>query len=105
MELELMEVTCEAHPLAFMKRPAGAVPIADMPERGQSLIWGRVPTRKSLKGGAGFLMVEDETGIADVFAPSPWYRKASVILRRPVATLLLRCERTAERTVVLKVLE
>jgi DNA polymerase III alpha subunit len=100
-ELELMEVTCEAHPLAFMKRPAGAVRIADMPESGQSLIWGRVVTGKSLKGGAGFLMVEDETGIADVFAPSPWYRKASVILRRPGATLLLRCE----RTVVLEVLE
>ena len=104
-ELELMEVTCEAHPLAFMKRPAGTTPIAYMPERGNSLIWGRVVTVRPLKGGTGFLMVEDDTGIADVFAPFPWYRKASVLLRRPGATLLLRCERTAERTVVLEVPE
>ncbi|MCK5842143.1 MAG: hypothetical protein KAH31_08245, partial [Candidatus Sabulitectum sp.] len=104
-ELELLEVTMEAHPLAFKERPTGTVCIADMPERGDSLIWGRVVTGRSLKGGSGFFMVEDETGIADVFAPSPWYRKASVILRKPEATLLLCCETTTERTVVRKVLE
>ena len=103
-ELELLDVTMEAHPLAFKERPAGTMFISDMPQRGNSLIWGRVVTGRSLKGGSGFFMVEDETGIADVFAPSPWYRKASVILRRSGATLLLRCETTPERTVVRKVL-
>ncbi len=103
-ELELLEVTMEAHPLAFRSRPAGSIQIADMPERGNYVIWGRVLTGRSLKGGAGFFMLEDETGVADVFAPSPWYRKASVILRRPEATLLLCCETTAERTVVRRVL-
>jgi len=104
-ELELMEVTTEAHPLVFRERPPGTVHIADMPGRGVSLIWGRVLTGRSLKGGAGFFMIEDETGVADVFAPSPWYRKASVLLRRPGATLLLRCEATAERMIVRTVAE
>ncbi|MCK5785746.1 MAG: hypothetical protein KAH54_04200 [Candidatus Sabulitectum sp.] len=104
-ELELLEVTSEAHPLTFKSRPEGTVCIADMPQRGISLVWGRVLTGRSLKQGAGFFMLEDETGIVDVFVPSPWYRKASVILRRPGATLLLRCESTAERTVVRKVIE
>ncbi len=104
-ELELLEVTIEAHPLAFKSRPAGTIHIADMPERGSSVIWGRVLIGRSLKGGAGFFMMEDETGIVDLFAPSPWYRKASVVLRRSGATLLLRCETKAERTVVHQVLE
>ena len=104
-ELELLEVTTEAHPLVFECRPAGTIHIADMPERGNSLVWGRVLTSRSLKGGSGFFMVEDETGVVDVFAPSPLYRKASVLLRRPGATLLLRCEATAERTVVRQVID
>ena len=99
-ELELLEVTTEAHPLAFRERPTGTVPISEMPVAGTCIIWGRVLSGRSLKDGAGFLMVEDETGVADVFAPSPWYRKASVILRRPGATVTLRCRNTAERTVV-----
>jgi DNA polymerase III alpha subunit len=104
-ELELMEVTTEAHPLAFRERPSGTVPIASMQKRGISAIWGRVLTGRSLKGEAGFFMMEDETGVADVFVPSPWYRKASVILRRPRATLVLLCETTAERTVVRNVID
>lgn len=99
-ELELLEITTEAHPLVFRERPAGTVPISAMPALGPSLIWGRVLTGRSLKEGAGFFMVEDETGVVDVFAPSPWYRKASVILRRTGSTLTLRCMSTAERTVV-----
>lgn len=103
-ELELMEVTTEAHPLAFLERPPGTVPICEMPETGESTVWGRVLTGRSLKKGSGFFMVEDETGVVDVFAPSPWYRKASVILRRKYSTLTLRCRATAERTVVTGVL-
>ncbi|MCD4708525.1 MAG: PHP domain-containing protein [Candidatus Sabulitectum sp.] len=104
-ELELLEVTIEAHPLLFKSRPAGTICIADMPGRGDSLIWGRVLTGRSLKGEAGFFMLEDETGVVDVFVPSPWYRKALIILRQSEATLTLRCEKKAERTVVHKVLE
>ena len=104
-ELELLEVTTEAHPLAFKTRPCGTVTIADMPGLGSSVIWGRVLCNRSLKGDSGFFMVEDETGIVDVFAPSPLYRKASVILRQSGATLLLRCKTTAERTIVCQVLD
>lgn len=90
-ELELMEVTTGAHPLAFITRPTGTVPVADMPVEGTSVIWGRVLSRRGLGRGSGFLMVEDETGVADVFAPAPWYARASVLLRRPGVTLVLRC--------------
>lgn len=99
-ELELMEVTTEAHPLAFRKRPVGTVPIAEMPVSGSCVIWGRVLSGRSLKEGAGFFMVEDDTGVADVFAPSPWYRKVSVTLRRPGSTVTLRCLTAPERTIV-----
>ena len=103
-ELELMEVTTEAHPLVYMERPRGTIPICEMPRLGESTVWGRVNTGRSLKKGSGFFMVEDETGVVDVFAPPPWYRKASVILRRKRSTLTLRCRSTAERTVVTGVL-
>jgi len=48
-------------------------------------------------------MLEDETGVADLFVPKPHYRKVSVILRQSNATLLLSCEITAERVIVRKV--
>ena len=104
-ELRLLDVTTESHPLAFKTRPSGTTCIAEMSLLGESVVWGRVITGRSLKGGAGFFMLEDETGVADVFVPSPWYRKASVILRRKGATLVLRCETTAERTIVRQVVE
>ncbi len=104
-ELELLDVTTEAHPLSFMKRPFGTVCLADMPSGGIVSIWGRVLTGRSLDGGSGFFMLEDETGVADLFVPSPWYRKASVVLRRSGVTLHLRCEITPERTVVRQVIE
>ena len=104
-ELELLEVTTEAHPLVFRKRPAGTIPVCEIPVCGSFIIWGRVLSGRSLKEGAGFFMVEDETGVADVFAPSPWYRKASVVLRRPGSTVTLRCMKTAERTVVTGIVE
>jgi error-prone DNA polymerase len=102
-ELDLTEITTEGHPLVFQHRPDGTTPIAEMPVTGNSVVWGRVLTGRSLKEGAGFFMVEDETGVADVFVPSPWYRKASVMLRRPGATLVLHCTSTVERTVVKQV--
>jgi len=103
-ELELMEISTGGHPLVFQSRPAGTIPIAEMPEAGNSTVWGRVLTGRSLKEGAGFFMLEDETGVVDVFVPSPWYRKASVILRRTGATLILNCTAKAERTVVNRVI-
>ncbi|HPR22964.1 MAG TPA: hypothetical protein PK991_09730 [Candidatus Sabulitectum sp.] len=99
-ELELMEVTTEAHPLAFQKRPEGTVPLCREELAGNGLVWGRVLTKRSLGDGAGFLMLEDDTGVADLFVPSPWYRKVSIILRRPGAAVTLRCRRTGERTAV-----
>ena len=54
----------------------------------------------AVEDGAGFLMLEDDTGVADLFVPSPWYRKVSIILRRPGAAVTLRCRRTGERTAV-----
>lgn len=103
-ELELLGVTTEAHPLAFEERPSGTVPIGEMPESGFCVLWGRVLSGRSLKGGAGFFMLEDDTGIADVFVPFPLYGKASVLLRRPGTILTLRCMTTAERTVVAGIL-
>ncbi|MCP4647921.1 MAG: hypothetical protein GY852_09360, partial [bacterium] len=41
-ELELLEITTEAHPLFFRKRPSGTIMIADMPNLGDFLVWGRV---------------------------------------------------------------
>lgn len=102
-ELSLMEITLAQHPLVYKTRPSGTVFIKNMPDSGKVMIWGRVLSRRSLNGGAGFLMLEDETGIADLFVPSPHYRKASVGLRQNNATLLLSCEITAERVIVRKV--
>jgi hypothetical protein len=99
-EMELMEITTEAHPLAFMERPAGTVPIVDMPSRGTAWIWGRVLNARGLEGGAGFMMLEDDTGVADLFVPPPFFARARVILRRPGSTLTLSCRISAERTVV-----
>lgn len=104
-ELELLEVTTEAHPLAYKRRPSKSIPINEIPGLGSFVVWGRVVTGRSLKAGSGFFMLEDDAAVLDVFAPSPWYRKASVILRRKGATLLLRCQKTAERTVVRQVFD
>ncbi|PIE52719.1 hypothetical protein CSA37_05690 [Candidatus Fermentibacteria bacterium] len=104
-ELALMDITLEAHPLSFRNRPPGTIPVSEMPERGESTVWGRVLAERALKAGAGFFMVEDETGVVDVFVPETLYRKASVILRRPGSTLTLRCRTTEERTVVTAVLQ
>jgi DNA polymerase III alpha subunit len=90
-EMEAMGVTTEVHPLEIMERPPGTVPAWDPPRRGRFSLWGRAVSLRSLGGGAGFVMLEDPTGVADVFLPAPGYRDAERILRRPGATLVLRC--------------
>ncbi|MCK4504945.1 MAG: hypothetical protein KAW14_04965, partial [Candidatus Aegiribacteria sp.] len=37
-------------------------------------------------------MLEDNTGVADVFLPSPLFRRAEDILIRPEATLIVRVQ-------------
>lgn len=90
-EMEAMGVTTEMHPLSILERPAGTVPISCAPGRGRFSLWGRVVSARSLGGGAGFLMLEDATGIADVFLPPPVHASAGLILRRNGATLAADC--------------
>lgn len=90
-EMGAMGVTTALHPLAVLERPAGTVSIADAPERGRFRVWGRVTAARSLGGGAGFLMLEDPTGTADVFLPTPIFTRAGLLLRREGATLVADC--------------
>lgn len=90
-ELEAMGVTTEVHPLEILERPPGTLSAGDPPREGRYSLWGRAAFLRSLGGGAGFVMLEDPTGVADVYLPSPLYREAERILRRPGATLVLGC--------------
>ncbi len=89
-EMEVMGVTTALHPLEILERPSGTAPIAKATEAGAASLWGRVTAARSLGGGAGFLMLEDPTGVADVYLPSPLYRTADRFLRREGATLVVR---------------
>ena len=88
-ELALLDVPLVANPISLVKRPGATYPLDDIPHRGRVRLWGRCVTGRRLDRGAGFLMLEDDTGVADVFLPSPWFTSSRRILRRPGATLLV----------------
>jgi DNA polymerase III alpha subunit len=90
-EMDVMGVTTELHPLSILPRPSDTIAIVDLPRKGGFSLWGRVASSRSLGGGAGFIMLEDPSGVADVFLPSPLYGVADGILRREGATLVIRC--------------
>ncbi len=90
MELGIMGLPLAASPLELTTRPGGTVPLADMPSSGMTRIWGRYVTGRRLAADAGFLMLEDNTGVADAFLPSPLFRRAEDILVRPEATIIVR---------------
>ena len=90
MELGVMGLPLSASPLELIARPNGTVPLEDMPSSGITRIWGRYVTGRRLAADAGFLMLEDNTGVVDVFLPSPLFRRAEDILVRQEATLIVR---------------
>ena len=90
MELGIMGLPLAASPLELTTRPDGTVPLEGMLSSGMTRIWGRYVTGRRLAADAGFLMLEDNTGVADVFLPSPLFRRAEDILVRPEATLIVR---------------
>jgi error-prone DNA polymerase len=87
MELGVLGLPLTTSPLSLETRPAGCVPISSLPVSGPVNLWGRSVTGRRLTEGAGFLMLEDDTGTADVFLPSPLFFRAEDILARPEATL------------------
>ena len=90
MELGVMGLPLTASPLELIVRPDGTVPLSDIPSSGTTRIWGRYVTGRRLAADAGFLMLEDNTGVVDVFLPSPLFRRAEDILVRQEATLVVR---------------
>jgi hypothetical protein len=90
MELGLLELPLVCNPLELVDHPPGTVPIKDIPDSGGFRIWGRFVTGRRLGAGAGFIMMEDTTGVADVFLPSPLFARAESILVRPEATIIVR---------------
>ena len=90
MELGLLGLPLSVHPLELIERPDDTVPLGAVVPKGETRLWGRCVTGRSLSGGAGFLMMEDDTGVADVFLPSPLFRRAQTILVRSEATIILR---------------
>jgi DNA polymerase III alpha subunit len=90
MELGLLGLPLACNPLELMDPPAGTVPLGEVPVSGGFSIWGRFVTGRRLGAGAGFLMLEDTTGVADIFLPSPLFARAESILVRPEATIIVR---------------
>jgi len=88
-ELAILDVPLVANPISLVKRPGATYPLGEIPTEGRVKLWGRYVTGRRLEKGAGFLMLEDDTGVADIFLPSPWFRNSKRILRRPGATLLV----------------
>ncbi len=88
-ELRLFGAALSASPLRLVERPAGTAGLDTAPTS-PSRVWGRAASRRSLSAGAGFLMLEDDLGYADVFLPSPLYSLARLIARRDGATLVMR---------------
>ncbi len=89
MELGLLGLPLSASPLELIARPEGTVPLGRTGSSGSISIWGRFVTGRRLAAGAGFLMLEDNTGVADVFLPSPLFRRAETILVRSEATIIV----------------
>ncbi|MEN8209120.1 MAG: hypothetical protein ABFR50_07695, partial [Candidatus Fermentibacteria bacterium] len=90
MELGLLDLPLSASPLELITRPAGTVPLGQIGSAVSISVWGRFVTGRRLGAGAGFLMLEDNTGVADVFLPSPLFRRAEFILVRSEATIIVR---------------
>lgn len=90
MELGLLGLPLSRNPLELLEAPPGTVPLRDVPVSGTFGMWGRPVTTRRLEGGSGFLMMEDATGVADVFLPSPLFGRAESILVRPEATIIVR---------------
>ena len=90
MELGLLNLPLVASPLDLIDRPEGTIPLERCLSEISIKIWGRFVTGKRLAAGAGFLMLEDNTGIADVFLPSPLFGRAESIFARPEATVIVR---------------
>lgn len=94
-EMQVMGITTALHPLEVLERPCDTVALSEASGPGTFRLWGRVTAGRSLSGGAGFLMLEDPTGVQDVFLPSPLYRDAELLLRREGATLVVHCRAEA----------
>jgi DNA polymerase III alpha subunit len=89
MELGLLNLPLSASPLELITRPDGTIPLKLIRSMVNIGIWGRFVKGRRLAAGAGFLMLEDNTGVADVFLPSPLFRRAESILVRPEATIIV----------------
>jgi len=94
-EMQVMGITTALHPLEVLERPPDTVPLSEASKAGNLRLWGRVMAGRSLPGGAGFLMLEDPTGVQDVFLPSPLYHDAELLLRREGSTLVVVCRTEA----------
>ncbi len=90
MELGLLGLPLSASPLDLIDRPEGTIPLGRIGSLASIKIWGRLVTGRRLAAGAGFLMLEDNTGVADIFLPSPLWRRAESILVRSEATVIVR---------------
>ncbi|MCK4806683.1 MAG: DNA polymerase III subunit alpha [Candidatus Aegiribacteria sp.] len=90
MELGLLNLPLSASPLELIARPGGTIPLGRTGALVDIRVWGRFVTGRRLAAGAGFLMLEDNTGVADVFLPSPLFRRAESILVRSEATIIVR---------------
>jgi len=90
MELGLLGLPLSASPLDLVTRPEGTIPLERIGSMTSMKIWGRFVTGRRLAAGAGFLMLEDNTGVADIFLPSPLFRRAESVLVRPEATIIVR---------------
>lgn len=90
MELGLLNLPLSASPLELIERPDGTIPLKFIELMANIRIWGRFVTGRRLAAGAGFLMLEDNTGVADVFLPSPLFGRAESILVRSEATIIVR---------------
>lgn len=90
MELGLLGLPLAANPLELLPRPEGTEPLRRAPVSGSFSIWGRFVTGRRLAAGAGFLMLEDGSGVADLFLSAPLFQRAMSILVRPEATIIVR---------------
>jgi error-prone DNA polymerase len=91
LELGLLGVPLSAEPMGLVARPSGTTPAAEASEHPRPAIWGRPVTRRRLENGAGFLMVEDDTGVADLFVPAGLGTRLDRMLRLPGVTLTVDC--------------
>ncbi len=90
LDLHYLGAAVTRCPLSLVGRPHDTLPLADIPPSGRYSVWGRAASQRRLEAGAGFLMLEDDTGYADVFLPSPLFRMARLVLRREGSTLVAR---------------